>query len=353
MPSSSSSSSSARARARTSARRRPARRARSARPPARPRPAARASSSATRVAERRAAVGDRRLRPVVVGRRGGVAGPAVDVAAHPERRARARAAARRSRPARRRTARSRRRASTARAPAARASSSTASSAARLPCTSYRTAITAGVYSIGAVPAPAPLTVTGPTLTLRYAEPTTRRGCSSSAPTRRVTRFFSWGPVQRVEEPLAYIAGLAGKRERGELLEFLIDHHEHGPIGVTGLSELCRARPPRHRRAPGSAATTGAPAPTPSPRRWSRRWLRDARAGAPDRVGEHPQRPLAARARARRLPPRGRAARAGIATATRSTTSWCSGCCARPGRPRRCATCRRSVEGTPPAPFVLG
>ena len=31
--------------------------------------------------------------------------------------------------------------------------------------------------------------------------------------------------------------LAGKRERGELLDFLIVHHEDGPIGVTGLSEL--------------------------------------------------------------------------------------------------------------------
>ena len=32
-----------------------------------------------------------------------------------------------------------------------------------------------------------------------------------------------------------------------MLEFLIDHREHGPIGVTGLSELSRARPPRDRR----------------------------------------------------------------------------------------------------------
>jgi ribosomal-protein-alanine N-acetyltransferase len=31
--------------------------------------------------------------------------------------------------------------------------------------------------------------------------------------------------------------LPTKRERGELLDFLIDHREDGPIGVTGLSEL--------------------------------------------------------------------------------------------------------------------
>ena len=36
---------------------------------------------------------------------------------------------------------------------------------------------------------------------------------------------------------AYIAGLEAKRENGELLDFLVVHAQHGPIGVTGLSEL--------------------------------------------------------------------------------------------------------------------
>jgi [ribosomal protein S5]-alanine N-acetyltransferase len=94
-----------------------------------------------------------------------------------------------------------------------------------------------VYSIGAVPAPAPLTITGPTLTLRYAELGDAQRLLELGGDPGVTRFFSWGPYERIEEPQAYIAGLAGKRERGEMLEFLIDHHEHGPIGVTGLSEL--------------------------------------------------------------------------------------------------------------------
>ena len=53
----------------------------------------------------------------------------------------------------------------------------------------------------------------------------------------VTRFFSWGPYTDISQPEAYIASLPGKRERGELLDFLIDHREEGPIGVTGLSEL--------------------------------------------------------------------------------------------------------------------
>ncbi len=96
--------------------------------------------------------------------------------------------------------------------------------------------TAAVYSIAAV-SPEPLVVTGPTLTLRYAEPDDAPALLELGSDPAVTRFFSWGPYQRVEEPAAYIAGLAGKRERGEMLEFLTVHPQDGPIGVTGLSEL--------------------------------------------------------------------------------------------------------------------
>jgi [ribosomal protein S5]-alanine N-acetyltransferase len=94
-----------------------------------------------------------------------------------------------------------------------------------------------VYSIAPVTEPDPLTVTGPSLTLRYATPDDAPRLFDLASDPAVTRFFSWGPYTRVEEPQAYIAGLAGNRERGEALEFLVDHREHGPIGVTGLSEL--------------------------------------------------------------------------------------------------------------------
>jgi ribosomal-protein-alanine N-acetyltransferase len=41
----------------------------------------------------------------------------------------------------------------------------------------------------------------------------------------------------VEEAEAYIAGLPARRETGELLDFLVVHREHGPIGITGLSGL--------------------------------------------------------------------------------------------------------------------
>ena len=83
----------------------------------------------------------------------------------------------------------------------------------------------------------PLVVTGPTLALRYARPDDAPRLFELAGEADVTRYFSWGPYTEMSQPEAYIAGLAAKRERGELLDFLIDHSEHGPIGVTGLSEL--------------------------------------------------------------------------------------------------------------------
>jgi ribosomal-protein-alanine N-acetyltransferase len=90
----------------------------------------------------------------------------------------------------------------------------------------------------------PLVLAGPTLRLRYPEATDARRLFELGADPAVTRFFSWGPYERVEEPEAYIAGLAAKRERGEALDFVIDHRAHGPIGITGLSEVVQ----RDRRA---------------------------------------------------------------------------------------------------------
>ena len=53
----------------------------------------------------------------------------------------------------------------------------------------------------------------------------------------MTRWFSWGPYTRLDEPRAYIERLAGERERGERLDLLVVHREHGPAGITGLSEF--------------------------------------------------------------------------------------------------------------------
>lgn len=97
---------------------------------------------------------------------------------------------------------------------------------------------------GATATEAPLIVAGPQLTLRYATLDDAPALFELARDPVVTRFFSWGPYRAVAEPEAYIAGLAAKRERGELMDFLVVHREHGPIGVTGLSELSR----RDRRA---------------------------------------------------------------------------------------------------------
>jgi [ribosomal protein S5]-alanine N-acetyltransferase len=97
-----------------------------------------------------------------------------------------------------------------------------------------------VYSIGAVTPDAvedPLELEGPHLTLRYAVPDDAPALFELARDPAVTRFFSWGPYTSLDQPAAYIAGLSEKRERGELLDFLIVHDTDGPIGVTGLSEL--------------------------------------------------------------------------------------------------------------------
>ncbi len=83
----------------------------------------------------------------------------------------------------------------------------------------------------------PLVVTGPSLTLRYAGATDAPRLFELASDPAVTRFFSWGPYTAPGQPEGYIASLAAKRERGELLDFLIVHEDDGAIGVTGLSEL--------------------------------------------------------------------------------------------------------------------
>jgi ribosomal-protein-alanine N-acetyltransferase len=77
---------------------------------------------------------------------------------------------------------------------------------------------------------------GPTLTLRYATPADTPALFELGSNSEVTRFFSWGPYTSLEQPAAYIAGLAGERERGERLDFLIVDPQLGPIGVTGLTE---------------------------------------------------------------------------------------------------------------------
>jgi ribosomal-protein-alanine N-acetyltransferase len=81
-----------------------------------------------------------------------------------------------------------------------------------------------------------LRATGPTLTLRFAEAGDAPALFEQARDPEVTRFFSWGPYERVEEAEAYIAGLEAQRAGGRHLDLLVEHRDHGPVGVIGLGE---------------------------------------------------------------------------------------------------------------------
>jgi [ribosomal protein S5]-alanine N-acetyltransferase len=78
---------------------------------------------------------------------------------------------------------------------------------------------------------------GPTLTLRPPVAADAPALLELARDPEVTRWFSWGPYTSVDEPLAYIERLEGERKRGEQLDLLIVHREHGAAGITGLGEL--------------------------------------------------------------------------------------------------------------------
>jgi [ribosomal protein S5]-alanine N-acetyltransferase len=80
---------------------------------------------------------------------------------------------------------------------------------------------------------------GPTLTLRLPEPDDAPALLELAGDPEVTRWFSWGPYTSLDQPQGYIDRLAGQRERGEQLDFLIVDRARGPAGITGLSEFSR------------------------------------------------------------------------------------------------------------------
>ena len=78
---------------------------------------------------------------------------------------------------------------------------------------------------------------GPTLTLRLPTAGDAPALLDLAADPDVTRWFSWGPYTSLDQPRAYIERLAGQRERGEQIDLLVVHREHGPAGITGLSEF--------------------------------------------------------------------------------------------------------------------
>lgn len=81
-----------------------------------------------------------------------------------------------------------------------------------------------------------LRVAGTRLALRLPRASDAPALFALASDPEVTRWFSWGPYEREEQAAAWIAGLPAERERGERLELIVEHAEHGPIGVTGFSE---------------------------------------------------------------------------------------------------------------------
>jgi ribosomal-protein-alanine N-acetyltransferase len=89
-----------------------------------------------------------------------------------------------------------------------------------------------------MPAPsAGLALHGPTLTLRPPAAEDAAALLALAGDPDVTRWFSWGPYTSIDQPRRYIERLAGQRGRGEQLDLLMVHREHGPAGITGLSEF--------------------------------------------------------------------------------------------------------------------
>ena len=90
----------------------------------------------------------------------------------------------------------------------------------------------------------PLVVSGPRMQLRYPIASDAPRLLELASDPAVTRWFSWGPYTTLEQPEGFIAAQPAKREAGEILDFLIVDPDHGPIGVTGLTEIAR----RDRRA---------------------------------------------------------------------------------------------------------
>lgn len=94
---------------------------------------------------------------------------------------------------------------------------------------------------GAVAIPATdLEVVGPDYLLRLAQPDDAEQLYELGKDPAVTRFFSWGPYTSMDQPLDYIAALQGKRDNGQLLEFIIVQRETDLIvGVTGLTEFSK------------------------------------------------------------------------------------------------------------------
>ena len=76
---------------------------------------------------------------------------------------------------------------------------------------------------------------GPTLTLRFPRSEDATALFALASDPEVARPFSWRWATP-DDAARWIAGRPQARERGIWLEFAVVHREHGPVGITGLTE---------------------------------------------------------------------------------------------------------------------
>jgi ribosomal-protein-alanine N-acetyltransferase len=81
----------------------------------------------------------------------------------------------------------------------------------------------------------PLTITGPTLTLRFARESDAAGLFQIGSDVETTKYLSWGPYAEVGQAEHFIAGMPGQIEYGEELGFLVTRGDE-ILGVTAFTE---------------------------------------------------------------------------------------------------------------------
>jgi [ribosomal protein S5]-alanine N-acetyltransferase len=86
-------------------------------------------------------------------------------------------------------------------------------------------------------APTPFELRGPHVSLRIPRAEDAQRLFELASDAEVTRFFSWGPYQRVEEAAAWLETLPERRASGTALELAIVDRDDWLIGITAVLEV--------------------------------------------------------------------------------------------------------------------
>lgn len=77
---------------------------------------------------------------------------------------------------------------------------------------------------------------GPTLALRPPDAQDADALFELGRDPEVTRWFSWGPYTSIDQPRAWIADQAARRDGGQALALAMLDHEHGLVGITELTD---------------------------------------------------------------------------------------------------------------------